>query len=98
MDGGLVARDKEDDYMEGGCGNLLHMASPLHREAMAVLFSLERAAYVGMSKIILKTIATELKNGIITKELDISVDWSLFQQIRGYISSSFDVRRVRHYP
>jgi hypothetical protein len=63
----FVARDKEVEYMEGGCGNLPRVACPLQVEAMAPLFSLERAAYVGMSKIILKTDATELEKGITTK-------------------------------
>jgi hypothetical protein len=54
------------------------VASPLQGEAMTALFSLERAAYVGMSKIILETNATELEKGIITKELDKSVDVGLF--------------------
>jgi hypothetical protein len=45
---------------------------------MAALFSLERAACVGMSKIILETNAMELEKGITTKELDRSVDGSLF--------------------
>jgi ribonuclease HI len=94
----FVARDKEVEYMEGGCGNLPRVACPLQVEAMAPLFSLERAAYVGMSKTILKTDATELEKGITTKELNRSVDESLFGQIRGYMTSSFDVCRVRHCP
>jgi hypothetical protein len=65
---------------------------------MAALFSLERAACVGMSKIILETNAMELEKGITTKELDRSVDGSLFRQIRDYMSSSFDICRVRHCP
>jgi hypothetical protein len=73
-----VMRDKEGEYIEGDCGNLPCVASPLQGEAMTALFSLERAAYVGMSKIILETNATELEKGIITKELDNSVDVGLF--------------------
>jgi ribonuclease HI len=95
---GFVARDKEGKYMEGGCGNIPRVASPLQGEAMAALYSLERAAYVGMSKIILETDAKELKKGITTKELDRSVDVSLFRQIRDYMSSSFDICRVQHSP
>jgi hypothetical protein len=38
-----MAKDYEGVYLGGGCGNLPHVVNPLQGEALAALYSLERA-------------------------------------------------------
>jgi hypothetical protein len=69
-DWGFVATDYKDVYLEGGCGNLPHVANPLQGKALAALCSLQRAAQLGMSRILLETDVTELKRALITTNWD----------------------------
>ena len=93
---GFVARNSMGEYLEGGCGNLRRAASSFQAEALAALYSLERIAHLGMSRIILETDATELVRGLTTTELDHSVDGCLLKQIRDFITSSFDYCIIQH--
>ena len=95
---GFVARNSMGEYLEGGCGNLRRAASSFQAEALAALYSLERIAHLGMSRIILETDATELVRGLTTTELDHSVDGCLLKQIRDFITSSFDYYIIQHCP
>jgi hypothetical protein len=87
---GYVVRDDEGSYLDGDCGKLSRVASPLQGEALAALFALERASNLGMSRIILETNATELKKALTTTNLDRSVEGCLFMQIRSFMNASFD--------
>jgi hypothetical protein len=62
-----VARDYEGVYLEGGCGNLPHVANPLQGEAMAAICSLRRETQL-MSMILLKTDAMKLKRVLTTTD------------------------------
>ena len=37
---GFVARDNTGEFLDGGCGSLEHVTSPIHAEALAALNSL----------------------------------------------------------
>jgi hypothetical protein len=57
--------------------------SSIQAETLAVLFTLEKAAAMGMPRIILETDAIESKIALTTTDLDRGIDGSLFKQIRG---------------
>ncbi|TVU00700.1 hypothetical protein EJB05_53858, partial [Eragrostis curvula] len=95
---GFVARDGDGVFLEGGCGNLARVSSPLHAEALSALHSLERAAQLGMTRIILETDATELERALTTSELDWHVLGSLFRRIKEIMSSDFVSCHVRSCP
>jgi hypothetical protein len=92
---GFCGERKEGKYMER-IVVIFHVWQAHFKVKLWLPCIVWRAAYFGMSKIILKTDAKELENGITTKELDRSVDESLFREIRDYMSSSFDIYRVQH--
>ena len=86
---GFLVRDSVGVFLEGGCGNLCRVATSFQAEALAALYSLERAALLGMTRIILETDATELVRGLTSEDLDHSVDGILLKQIRDLIDSEF---------
>ena len=95
---GFVARDNTGDFLEGGCGSLEHVTSPIHAEALAALNSLQRVAQLGMTRIVLETDASNLHKGLTSDDLDRSTEGGLFRQIRNFMNQVFDRCVVRVCP
>ena len=93
---GFLVHNIVGAFLEGGYGNLCRVATSFQAEALAALYSLERAALLGMTRIILETDATELVRGLTSKDLDHSVDGVLLKQIRDLIESDFVYCEIRH--
>jgi hypothetical protein len=93
-----VSRDCESIFLEGGCGNLSNIASPLQGEAYPTLFCFKESSRSGNVKNILEIDATELKMVLTTTAMDLSVDGNLFKQIRECMSFYFDQCLVRYCP
>ena len=86
---GFLVRNSVGAFLEGGCGNLCRVTTSFQAKALAALYSLERAALSGMTRIILETDATELVRGLTSEDLDHSIDDILLKQIRDFIDSEF---------
>ncbi|GJN18408.1 hypothetical protein PR202_gb05568 [Eleusine coracana subsp. coracana] len=71
---GFIARNNSGAFLEGGCGQLQRVSNPLQAEALAALKRLQRAAELGMSRIVLEIDASNLQNALTSEELDRSVD------------------------
>jgi hypothetical protein len=84
-----VARDSEGNFLEGGAGNIPRAASALHAESLRIMKSLERAAELGMTRIILETDAALVAKAITSTELDRSTFGCLFRQICNLVASYF---------
>ena len=70
-------------------GNLCRVTTSFQAKALAALYSLEIAALLGMTRIILETDAIEFMRGLTSEDLDHSVDGVLLKQIRDLIESDF---------
>lgn len=70
------------------------MSSPLHAEAMAALKGIERAAALGMQRIILETDAAVLGNALNSDDMDSSMYGCLFRHIKAFLASQFDQFQV----
>ena len=95
---GFLVRNSVGAFLEGGYGNLCRVATSFQAEALAALYSLERAALLGMIRIILETDATELVRGLTSEDLDHSIDGILLKQIRDLIESDFVYCEIQHCP
>jgi hypothetical protein len=72
----------------------IHVACPLQTEALAILFSLQRAVHLGMTKIILKTDASVLGRALGSEEMDRGPYGALFRQIRELMQLHFSVYKI----
>uniref|UniRef100_K3Y2V9 RNase H type-1 domain-containing protein n=1 Tax=Setaria italica TaxID=4555 RepID=K3Y2V9_SETIT len=86
---GFISHDCEGNFLEEGAGNVPRVASALQAETLGVLRSLERAAELGMTRIILETDAGVVGKAIMSSELDRSPNGYLFRQIRELIMPHF---------
>ena len=86
---GFVARDNDGVFLEAGAGNISRAADALQAEAMAALRGLEKAAELGMTRIVLETNAATLGNVLTSEVMDRSSNGCLFRQIRDFMSSQF---------
>jgi len=86
---GFVARDYKGNFLEGGAGMIVRAANALQAETLGVLRSLERAAALGMTRIILETDAAVVGKAITSTTLDRSTNGCLFRQIREFMVSQF---------
>ena len=86
---GFVARDNDGVFLEAGAGNISRAADALQAEAMAALRGLEKAAELGMTRIVLETDAATLGNALTLEVMDRSSNGCLFRQIRDFMSSQF---------
>lgn len=75
-------RNEEGHVLELGTGKLQHLSSPLHAEVLAALKGLDRAAYLGMNKVIVETDSIILGEALKTTSWDMSPYGALFRQIR----------------
>jgi hypothetical protein len=91
---GFIVRNKAGDFLEGGAGNLSRVACPLQAEALAALFSLQRAVHLGMTEIILETDASVLDPALDSEEMDRGPYGALFRQIRELIRLHFSVYKI----
>lgn len=65
-------------------------SSALHAETMVVKHCLERAAHLGMTKVILETDAAVLGSALTSDEMDRSLHGCLFRQIRRFMITEFE--------
>jgi len=86
---GFVARDNDGVFLEAGAGNISRAADALQAEAMAALRGLEKAAELGMTRIVLETDAATLGNALTSEVIDRSSNGCLLRQIRDFMSSQF---------
>ncbi|GJN04370.1 hypothetical protein PR202_ga21914 [Eleusine coracana subsp. coracana] len=86
---GFVLRDQDGLFLEGGAGNIPRVANALHAEAMAALAGLERAAQLGMERIVLETNESVLGRAITSDTMDQSEGGGLFRRIRDFMRLSF---------
>ena len=77
------------NFLEGGAGMIVRAANALQAETLGVLRSLERAAALGMTRIILETDAAVVGKAITSTTLDRSTNGCLFRQIREFMVSQF---------
>jgi len=95
---GYVARNSEGDFLDGGAGSIIRVFDVFQAEALAALHAVQRAAQLGMSRIILETDATNLGKALTTKELDRSANGSLFRQIRDLLINDFSFYMISVCP
>jgi hypothetical protein len=76
---------------------LSQVACPLQAEALAAIFSLQRAIHLGMTKIILKTDASVLGHALDSEEMDHGTYGALFRQIRELMRLHFSVYKISMY-
>lgn len=67
---GYVLRDHVGAFLDGRAGSIPRAASVIQAEAFAALQRLERAAELGMSRVILETDAANLGRVLLSEELD----------------------------
>lgn len=87
-------RNSHGEFLDGGAGNIVRAACPLHAEALAALWSLQRAAQMGMMKVMLETDASVLGRALKSKELDRSAHGALFMQIRELMYLQFSQCKI----
>ena len=95
---GYVARNSEGDFLDGGAGSIIRVFDVLQAEALAALHAVQRAAQLGMSRIILETDAANLGKALTTKDLDRSANGSLFRQIRDLLINDFSFYMISVCP
>ncbi|TVU38231.1 hypothetical protein EJB05_11588, partial [Eragrostis curvula] len=86
---GYIARDRDGIFLDGGAGNITRAMSVLHAEAMAALHGLQRAAQLGMPRIILETDAANLGRALTSDDMDLSPEGGIFKIIRSFMESNF---------
>lgn len=84
-----MARDLEGNYLDGGAGNVSRVTSAIQAETIAAMQRLERAANLGMARIILETDVANFGLAITSIEMDRSPEGDLFRKIRLFMSENF---------
>ncbi|KAK3157436.1 hypothetical protein QOZ80_2AG0122210 [Eleusine coracana subsp. coracana] len=95
---GYVARDSAGEVMDIGAGNINRVASALQAEAMAAMKGLQRAAEIGMNRIIIEMDAANLGAALRSDARDRSSEGGLIENIKEFISRSFDVCNIAVCP
>jgi len=86
---GCVVWNNTGDVLDTGAGNINRAGYALHAEALAVLYGLERAEHLGMTRIIVETDASNLCKALTTRLMDGGPEGALFRQIRLAMSRDF---------
>ncbi|RLN12582.1 hypothetical protein C2845_PM09G13770 [Panicum miliaceum] len=76
-------------FLEGGAGSFPRVASALQAETLAVLRSLQRAAELEMTRLVIETDAATVGRALRSTDLDRSPNGCLFSQIREFMMSQF---------
>ena len=86
---GFVVRDCEGKFLEGGAGSFPRVANALQAETLVVKYSLQRAADLGMTRIVLETDASIVGRALMSTDFDRSPNGCLFRQIHELMMSQF---------
>jgi hypothetical protein len=84
-----VARESTGSVKDIGAGFIQRAVSVLRVEVLVASYSLDRVAQLEMTRIILKTDASNLRKALTTNLLDCGPEDALFRQIHEMMASNF---------
>ena len=86
---GFVVRDSNGEVLLVGAGKISRAASAIQIEGIAALKAIQRAAQLGMTRIILETDASVLVSALRSIDIDRSVHGCLVRQIQDLMQMHF---------
>jgi hypothetical protein len=79
---GFVILSHDGAIVIAGAGSLGPVHDALMAETMACKYAVEAAVQLGIAHVVIETDSSQLRDGLISSELDLSVAGGLFQEIR----------------
>jgi len=86
---GFVIRSHEGAVVMAGAGSPGPVHDALMAETLACKYAMEAAVQLGIAHVALETDSSQLKDALVSSELDLSVVWGLFQELRSSASDDF---------
>ena len=93
---GFTIRNDQGTLLAAGAGNLNHVSSPLHAEALALQQATSTATHLGYQQVIFETDSTTLKEAITCSNYDLSALGTLFTDVKFKMYVGLNVVSVDH--
>ena len=93
---GFTIRNDQGTLLAAGAGNLNHVSSPLHAEALALQQATITATHLGCQQVTFETDFTTLKEAITSNNYDLSALGTLFTDVKFKMYVGLNVVSVNH--